>query len=49
MEDVDFIFDAVRVMDKRTVGVYGVLDGHGGKECGKSIISLISSKSSKHC
>ena len=34
MEDVDFIFDAVRVLDKRTVGVYGVLDGHGGKECG---------------
>lgn len=35
MEDIDFIFDAVRVTDKRSVGVYGVLDGHGGKECGE--------------
>jgi serine/threonine protein phosphatase PrpC len=35
MEDVDFIFDSVRVTDKRSVGVYGVLDGHGGKECGE--------------
>jgi serine/threonine protein phosphatase PrpC len=34
MEDVDFIFEAVRVTDQRSVGVYGVLDGHGGKECG---------------
>ena len=34
MEDIDFIFDSVRVTDKRSVGVYGVLDGHGGKECG---------------
>ena len=36
MEDVDFIFEAVRVTDQRSVGVYGVLDGHGGKECGTS-------------
>lgn len=35
MEDVDFIFDCVRVTDKRSVGVFGVLDGHGGKECGE--------------
>lgn len=39
MEDVDFIFEAVRVTDQRSVGVYGVLDGHGGKECGM-LISL---------
>lgn len=37
MEDVDFIFESVRVTDKRSVGVYGVLDGHGGKECGESV------------
>ena len=41
MEDVDFIFEAVRVTDQRSVGVYGVLDGHGGKECGM-FISLLS-------
>ena len=43
MEDIDFIFDSVRVTDKRSVGVYGVLDGHGGKECGNysTIISII--------
>ena len=35
MEDVDFLFESVRVTDKRSVGVYGVLDGHGGKECGE--------------
>ena len=39
MEDVDFIFESVRVTDKRSVGVYGVLDGHGGKECGESTYS----------
>jgi serine/threonine protein phosphatase PrpC len=32
---VDFIFDAIRVTDKRSVAAYGVLDGHGGKECGE--------------
>ena len=33
MEDVDFVYDAIRVSDKRTISVFGVLDGHGGKEC----------------
>ena len=42
MEDVDFIFEAVRVTDQRSVGVYGVLDGHGGKECGRYVhLSLL--------
>jgi protein phosphatase 1L len=33
MEDVDFSFDGIRVTDKRTISVFGVLDGHGGKDC----------------
>jgi hypothetical protein len=33
MEDVDFVFQTVRVSDKLNVSVFGVLDGHGGKEC----------------
>lgn len=33
MEDVDFLFDAIKVNEKRSVSVFGVLDGHGGKEC----------------
>jgi protein phosphatase 2C family protein 2/3 len=33
MEDVDFLFESVKITDKRSVSVFGVLDGHGGKEC----------------
>ena len=33
MEDVDFTYDSIRVRDGRSVSVFGVLDGHGGKEC----------------
>lgn len=34
MEDVDFIFPSIRINNSNsTVSVYGVLDGHGGKEC----------------
>ncbi len=33
MEDVDFVFDSVKITDKRQVSVFGVLDGHGGKDC----------------
>jgi hypothetical protein len=33
MEDCDFAYDNIRVTAARSVAVYGVLDGHGGKEC----------------
>lgn len=33
MEDVDFSFPAIRVNDRTTVSVFGVLDGHGGRDC----------------
>eukprot|EP01032_Pedospumella_encystans_P026108 gene26108-29493_t len=33
MEDVDFVFNSIKVNDKRSISVFGVLDGHGGKEC----------------
>ena len=33
MEDVDFSYDNIRVNERRSVSVFGVLDGHGGKEC----------------
>lgn len=33
MEDCDFTFSSIKISDKATVSIYGVLDGHGGKEC----------------
>lgn len=33
MEDTNFIFDTIRINDKNIVSAYGVLDGHGGKDC----------------
>lgn len=33
MEDVEFVFENIAVSDKRSVAVFGVLDGHGGKDC----------------
>ena len=33
MEDCDFAYDSIRVTPARSVAVFGVLDGHGGKEC----------------
>lgn len=35
MEDVDFAYDAVRITDRHNIGMYGVLDGHGGQECAR--------------
>lgn len=35
MEDVSFGFDVIQVKGSKGVGVYGVLDGHGGAECGQ--------------
>lgn len=37
MEDVDFVFQTVRVSDKLNVSVFGVLDGHGGRECAQFV------------
>jgi hypothetical protein len=31
MEDMHFIFDNIKITDKFSVALYGVLDGHGGK------------------
>lgn len=33
MEDVDFTFESLRVDEQRCVNIYGVLDGHGGRDC----------------
>lgn len=33
MEDVDLVFESIKINDKRFVSVFGVLDGHGGKDC----------------
>jgi len=33
MEDVDLAFESLRVDEQRTVNIYGVLDGHGGRDC----------------
>jgi serine/threonine protein phosphatase PrpC len=33
MEDVDFVFSSIKINDQRSISVFGVLDGHGGKEC----------------
>jgi len=33
MEDVDFAFQSFRVTERLNASTYGVLDGHGGKQC----------------
>jgi serine/threonine protein phosphatase PrpC len=33
MEDIDFVFDSIKINENRSISVFGVLDGHGGKEC----------------
>jgi serine/threonine protein phosphatase PrpC len=33
MEDVDLVFESINITNKRSISVFGVLDGHGGKEC----------------
>lgn len=33
MEDSDFIFNSMKINSRRFISVYGVLDGHGGKDC----------------
>lgn len=33
MEDVDLAFSSLKLNDRRSISVFGVLDGHGGKEC----------------
>jgi serine/threonine protein phosphatase PrpC len=33
MEDVDFTFESLQVDEQRCVNIYGVLDGHGGRDC----------------
>jgi hypothetical protein len=33
MEDVDFCFDSITIAGKRSISVFGVMDGHGGQEC----------------
>lgn len=44
MEDVDFAFDSIRVADRNIVGAYGVLDGHGGRECAQFAVDEIPMK-----
>ena len=33
MEDVDFVFESIKISNKQSISVFGVMDGHGGKEC----------------
>jgi serine/threonine protein phosphatase PrpC len=35
MEDMEFSFGSINVLDKYNVTMFGVLDGHGGQECAK--------------
>jgi len=44
MEDVDFTFPSIRVNERYSVAVYGVLDGHGGKECAQYCADEIPTK-----
>ncbi len=44
MEDVDFTFPTIRVNERYSVAVYGVLDGHGGKECAQYCADEIPTK-----
>lgn len=33
MEDVDLVYNALQLNERRAISVFGVLDGHGGKDC----------------
>jgi serine/threonine protein phosphatase PrpC len=44
MEDVDYIFDSIRVSDRVSIASFGVLDGHGGAECAKFAVDDIPMK-----
>jgi protein phosphatase 2C family protein 2/3 len=37
MEDVDFIYENVKITEKEYISVFGVLDGHGGIDCAQHI------------
>jgi serine/threonine protein phosphatase PrpC len=44
MEDVDYIFDNIRVSERVSIASFGVLDGHGGAECAKFAVDDIPMK-----
>lgn len=33
MEDVDLVYNSLKLNERRSISVFGVLDGHGGKDC----------------
>lgn len=44
MEDVDIAFDMVRVTNRMSISIFGVLDGHGGQECARFAADEIPTK-----
>lgn len=44
MEDMDYIFDNIRVSERASIASFGVLDGHGGAECAKFAVDDIPMK-----
>jgi serine/threonine protein phosphatase PrpC len=44
MEDVHCVFDNINISTRHSVALYGVFDGHGGKECAVSAADDIPTK-----
>ncbi len=48
MEDCDFSFSSMKISEKANVSIYGVLDGHGGKECANFVSDEVPMKITSH-
>jgi serine/threonine protein phosphatase PrpC len=44
IEDVDFLYETVKINEKENISLFGVLDGHGGIDCANHVSEDIPSK-----